>query len=675
MPPKLSGESEKRSAISRTASLFLGKDHERWAHHDPDRMLGPVWKGVRSAQMPDAWLWNDAPTRRPMHASSLGIIAEHAHAALHVNNNLLEGVPSCSPDAHDTLTASAPALAPSLTSRSDNRHPKVRPLPIPRSSSRNALVASSRLRSPTSHIQPGRHLATSPPDTAHIASALAGALASKAKVNEAPKAFADSSASGVASPLPAADSLIVETRRQRRSRLLRSATEDHVTTRDSDLLLRSSNRIPLYGNLKILSLAPRRHVEQVEGTLYDADGPFREGATSDSLSVRLFYAPESDVSYLITTPDNRVFSAAKRRRWAMDNKGRFFAAMEMKSVEAKMKAVESEVTDPVYACEYENDLRKNFLDDVLDELQKAETLTPGKRGVQPHVLQTEDGKLVRLEEDFPEEAFFAIAGCSDAELYPVIARVFVEAIELLWRLHSHGWMHGDVKLENLMFDEKGTLVMIDFENASPFRGSEQHDGQIQLLSFDWTPPELEYSHLGRRMGPTGDLWALGCNLIRAFALRDGVEDSMVREMLLGEGLSSFFAFRRALLTAPVYAESVPTAAPPPPPPAFGVHLGLVLAHADSEHSGSLLHPARLLRRFAHEAPRLLQYVLAHSVTPSPAERDEAKGLALAREMVSDPANAELWRCVEQALKTSIELSGSAWVRPKLDHARSVLELS
>ena len=93
------------------------------------------------------------------------------------------------------------------------------------------------------------------------------------------------------------------------------------------------------------------------------------------------------------------------------------------------------------------------------------------------------------------------------------------------------------------------------------------------------------------------------------------------------------------------------------------------------HSGSLLHPARLLRRFAHEAPRLLQYVLAHSVTPSPAERDEAKGLALAREMVSDPANAELWRCVEQALKTSIELSGSAWVRPKLDHARSVLELS
>ena len=114
--------------------------------------------------------------------------------------------------------------------------------------------------------------------------------------------------------------------------------------------------------------------------------------------------------------------------------------------------------------------------------------------------------MIRLEEDFPEEAFFVIAGCQDHEIYPVIARVFVEAIRLLWHMHCHGWMHGDIKLENLMFNEKGVLRIIDFENASPFRGSPHHDGKIQLLSFDWTPPELEVSFLGRRMGPICMLW-------------------------------------------------------------------------------------------------------------------------------------------------------------------------
>lgn len=407
--------------------------------------------------------------------------------------------------------------------------------------------------------------------------------------------------------------------------------------------------IPLYGARRVLPLAPRRGIERVDGALYDEDGPFREGAVSDNLSVRLFYAPATGLSYLITTPDNRVSSAAKRRRWAMDQHGAFYAAMEIKSITDKLRLVHESEPYPPYAHAIAGDLAQHFIGDVLDELQKAETLAPSD--TPPHVLETEDGRLVRLEEDFPEEVFFLIAGCSDEELVSVIYYVFAETIEELWRIHSHGWMHGDIKLENLMIRSNGRIVLIDFENAAPFRGSHTHDGHIQLLSFDWTPPELEHSHLGRRMGPTGDLWALGCNLVRAFALRDGVEDGIVRHMLLEDGLHEFFQFRTSLRSASA---------------AYGIDLHHV-------HTSTCMS-ARLLRRFARDAPRLCQYIIAHALAPSPSERDEAAGVALARALYADPANAALWDTVRGAIESSIEHSGSTWVRPKLDDARAILEL-
>ncbi|PKI82487.1 hypothetical protein MVES_003664 [Malassezia vespertilionis] len=591
-------------------------------------MVGPVWKGVMSAVTATSDQWNNAPTLVPMHASALGIIAERTQEMVPVNAHALEGAVWLGGCAGDTAQADAADTAASDSADGET------------------------LTHAMAHAQ--------------LAGACHPSLNNSTPIPETPTDRGAAKMPSLWRQLPS-----VASRRIRRSHLLRSATR-----RERSLSRPSSPEvgmqrdvvpsIPLYGDKPILKLEPRRAVEYVEGTLYDKSGPFMEGATTDSLSVRLFCAPESGVSYLITTPDNRVFSAAKRRRWAMDNEGHFFAAMELKSVEAKLTSVSS-ANDPVFAEEYEEDLRNHFLDDALDELQKAETLTHPRPLLAPHILQTEDEKIVRLEEDYPEEAFFAIAGCTDEELYPVIALVFVEAITTLWWLHSHGWMHGDIKLENLMFTRDKDLVLIDFENASPFRGSRSHDGKIQLLSFDWTPPELEVSLLGRRMGPSGDLWALGCNLIRAFALRDGVEDSIVRESLLGAGRAAFFAFRKSLL-------------PPSGPndePGYGVDL-LPIVDAPEAKLDTVpryqVHPARLLRRFARTAPCLLQYLLAYSVAPTPAERCEYKGMQLAKSMRDDSANADLWRLAKRALSVSIDMSGSAWVRPKLDEARTIMEL-
>lgn len=306
-----------------------------------------------------------------------------------------------------------------------------------------------------------------------------------------------------------------------------------------------------------LKLARRRKPIKVEGTLYDRSGPFKEGAVTDGLSVRLFstqvapngssskngtltqsrrpHQPESSsnqpTTYLITTPDNRVASAAKLRRWAMDSSGKFYAAMEIKSIEAKLKNADPNVALganlPGGAKELMKELKSTYLEDILDEVQKAETLNPSRKGTVAHVLKTEDGKFIRLEEDYPEEAFFVVAGCEEEELAPVVKLIFTMAIRALHKFHRSNWCHGDIKLENLMFDQFGELVVIDYENANPFCNPNNHrngaagsnnyqdsqtlsepnqdpDGYVQLVSYDWTPPEAAIGPFGRRMGPSGE---------------------------------------------------------------------------------------------------------------------------------------------------------------------------
>lgn len=632
-PPKSSVPQNRLHTWKRKTSLYLGKDEERWAHIAADPASDSPWKFVKSVMVPPPRLWENHDPITHKFASSLGIIPESAQyrSKLDIESTLL---------AKDVELGSGAAQPRAFWQRGDRtKMPHASALLSPRS------IQTEFLCQPNVSLQP----ASSDADLNDV-------LRHDAPPNQLPT---------------------LEMRRHLRSKLLRAAIKDHVAlprAESPELHVREEPRCTsaVYDKREIHSLVPRRNIELVEGTLYDEEGPFKEGAMSDSLSVRLFYAPGNNVgegvSFLITTPDNRVFSAAKRRRWAMDHNGNFFAAMEIKSAESKMQLALRESVDPQYVREFEIDLRKHYIDDILDEMQKAETLMPGDNGVTPHVLQTEDGKVIRLEEDFPEEAFFVIAGCQDHEIYPVIARVFVEAIRLLWHMHCHGWMHGDIKLENLMFNEKGVLRIIDFENASPFRGSPHHDGKIQLLSFDWTPPELEVSFLGRRMGPTGDLYALGCNVIRGFALRDGITDNTVRQMLMGEGLAHFVSFRERLLTS--------TASKPDAPPVqYGINLVPLLEEADFDAVPVYNNPARILRMFALRAPKLLQYILAHCVAPSPDDRNERLGVALAEEMLNDPANADMWETVEKTVAHSIELSGSSWVRPKLDEARRILELA
>jgi hypothetical protein len=506
---------------------------------------------------------------------------------------------------------------------------------------------------------------------------------------------------------------------------------------------------------RALKLAKRRRPIRIEGTLYDRSGPFREGAVTDGLCVRFFSVEDANESaeqsrgksahatrefasprikatgtddavaneemmpktYLITTPDNRVSSAAKLRRWAMDGEGNFYAAMEIKSIEAKMRAADPNMTGPSGGVPKAllRELRGRYLDDLLDEVQKAETLNPDRAAV-AHVVCTSDNKFLRLEEDYPEEAFFVIAGCEEHELQPVVSLVFSAAIRAITDFHSAGWLHGDIKLENLMFDGQGRLVVIDYENANPFRGIRGGDGRVTLVSYDWIPPEAFPGPHGRRAGPSADLWALGCNVVRAFALRDDVEDGEIREALLGRGQQTFLQYRRTKLISqrkdssgnPIRRGSdvgIPGSATRPIPTAKDIDLSCLMhdgstsadvtldgGSTDADLGQAGWHPRqhlppspgptpqRLLRRFAREAPDLLKLVIARCITELPEERSvEAETECLRFADLLDEEQREIGdksrlSIGHRAVKTSIDLSGSSWVRPKLDEARRNLGL-
>ncbi|UZJ54143.1 hypothetical protein CBS101457_003463 [Exobasidium rhododendri] len=482
-------------------------------------------------------------------------------------------------------------------------------------------------------------------------------------------------------------------------------------------------------------LSKRRKPIKVEGTLYDRTGPFREGVVTDGLSVRLFSAEDASedvdyhhdgglvvhdqavddeemvpATYLITTPDNRVSSAAKLRRWAMDGEGRFYAAMEIKSIEAKMRAADPLLNGAGQGSKTAlKELRDRYVDDLLDEVQKTETLNPDRIAVDK-VLRTSDNKYVRLEEDYPEEAFFVIAGCDEDELYPTIALVFCQALRAIVRFHSAGWLHGDIKLENLMFDEKGKMVVIDYENANPFRGIPRGDGKVTLASYDWIPPEAFPGPHGRRVGPSADLWALGCNIVRAFALRDHIEDNDIRETLLGKGQAAFFVFRKThlLRKRPNRRSSTEMGIPGTPnrplPTSDDVDLSCLLVddqdheHVDDQHAdldveetaeGRVGHgsppppgpsPKRLLSKFARDAPQLLKLVIARCITELPEERsveaevDCIKFVDALEEEQRKLGEKSMLGIGNRAVMTAIDLSGSAWVRPKLEDARKSLGL-
>ncbi|KAK0568432.1 hypothetical protein OC861_001913 [Tilletia horrida] len=934
-------------------------------------------------------------------------------------SQILPSAPSSSADAHQQhRQASLPASAPpSASTRRTSAPAPQEPAPTEQHPSRDQHLHQQAPSGKEKHAPHAPNASTHRTASAQTVNPNATPAARKMSLAEVPLRKKSQVSKSHKETGPATSAQIAAERASKSSFKRGHSAEKRASDHAYFLQARRSSRsssLPASQHRKRrprrLQLEPavRRPSVAVQGTLYDEEGPFVEGAVQDGLSVRIFNGPDVEccdqkreyagqsetelsplglsirtgedaeqshwhayaddrgsggggiITYLITTPDNRVSSAAKLRRWAMDSRGNFYAAMEIKSVEAKLRAggalpnypypgtgtasgasssssssaatvaAEEEAAEAYYySRQLIRSMQETYVEDIVSEIQKAQTLNPGRSTVS-RLLKTEDDKYVRLEEDYPEEAFFVLVGCEEYELYPVVVLVFVEALRALARFHDAGWLHGDVKLENLMFDVKGNLVVIDYENANMFRkpasnssaaatstrrrkrpntgtgagqlrsssasgtgnsrrptssrgrknssrpssrrgngtaaseltvpgssggtrsssGSpstspgqraaldesagapagtasfpppearsngvvawnsstsrssssnnnggvasktmardashtssqvayaddeaefsdgEQHaddddeeedeEHLVRLISYDWTPPEASSSYAalhgsggnsagngnghqgngGRMMGPSGDLWALGCNLIRAFALRDGVPDVEVREVLLGSGQRAFFKHRAQVLAnwQKAKAEEAATAQNNSGPEDTSLAKSTSNPYKLTPLEPPSSPAARVLHRFSQEAPKLMHYVLARCVTPHSSERGweaEQEGLKLAEELERerlqepippdgaqrtfgsgntgtgpDPAQAPLRKVdaeeeehghgvpplssmhvdprmaglvgpeppllmdvARAAILKAIDISGSMWVRPKLEEARRSL---
>lgn len=101
------------------------------------------------------------------------------------------------------------------------------------------------------------------------------------------------------------------------------------------------------------------------------------------------------------------------------------------------------------------------------------------------------------------------------------ARLVVGICEGLAHLHGSGWVHGDLKPENVLIMADGSVRLSDFGLATELTGTRgTHGFAPPMGTADYLPPERWRAPLGERgveIRPSVDIWALGVMIHEAFA--------------------------------------------------------------------------------------------------------------------------------------------------------------
>ncbi|MFF4161511.1 serine/threonine-protein kinase [Streptomyces sp. NPDC001678] len=109
------------------------------------------------------------------------------------------------------------------------------------------------------------------------------------------------------------------------------------------------------------------------------------------------------------------------------------------------------------------------------------------------------------------------SGVTEAEA----GRIVAEICEGLAHLHATGWVHGDLKPENVLLMADGSVRLSDFGLATELTGDQGTHGYAPPMgTFDYLPPERWKAPLGEhgvRVRPSADIWALGVIVHQVFA--------------------------------------------------------------------------------------------------------------------------------------------------------------
>lgn len=89
--------------------------------------------------------------------------------------------------------------------------------------------------------------------------------------------------------------------------------------------------------------------------------------------------------------------------------------------------------------------------------------------------------------------------------------IFRQITSAISYCHNRGLIHRDLKLENVLFKEKGSFIIkiVDFGIAGVWKNSQKDETDSGTISY--MPPEV-LSRTHRESGPTIDIWALGVML-------------------------------------------------------------------------------------------------------------------------------------------------------------------
>ncbi|QDU29720.1 Serine/threonine-protein kinase PrkC [Anatilimnocola aggregata] len=96
-----------------------------------------------------------------------------------------------------------------------------------------------------------------------------------------------------------------------------------------------------------------------------------------------------------------------------------------------------------------------------------------------------------------------------------------QTAEALGALHGGGWLHGDVKPENLIVSDQGHVTLIDLGLARRLESGECHTGTWLAGDAAYLPPEAFLS--GYQLTAAADIYSLGLTLLHL--LRGAVPNS------------------------------------------------------------------------------------------------------------------------------------------------------
>ncbi|MEW2576276.1 serine/threonine-protein kinase [Streptomyces syringium] len=100
------------------------------------------------------------------------------------------------------------------------------------------------------------------------------------------------------------------------------------------------------------------------------------------------------------------------------------------------------------------------------------------------------------------------------------ARLITEICEGLAHLHRSGWVHGDLKPDNVLIMADGSAKLSDFGLVTELTGTRgTHGYGPPMGTFDYLPPERWKAPLGEhgvQVRPSVDIWALGIMIHEMF---------------------------------------------------------------------------------------------------------------------------------------------------------------